>query len=182
MNIIGISGSLRKNSYNTNLLNSLSKIGNNYGINLDIKTLEDIPFFNEDLEKIKIPQTVIDLADKIKKADGLLISTPEYNGISSGVLINTLEWLSRDSTGKPLTNKPVSIIGATTGGFGTNSAQFFLKALAINLDMFSINKPKLRVSYVDKKFNEDGNLTDVETESVLVQYIIELKNKFLTFK
>jgi chromate reductase, NAD(P)H dehydrogenase (quinone) len=176
MKITAISGSLRKDSYNTLLLEVLRDLGAKQGVTITVHDLNNVPFFSEDVESKKIPEPVMELAKQVKASDALLISTPEYNGITSGAVVNILEWLSRDSVGTPLVRKPVGIVGATTGSFGTNSAQEFLKSLALHLDMIPMNRPKIRISHAEVVFSEDGTIADSVTRDKLTEFIESLKS------
>ena len=137
--IIAISGSLRAASYNTALLRAAQSYAP-AGVTVEVVTLHDIPFFNEDVEaKDGWPASVRALRDKIQAADALLISTPEYNSGIPGVLKNAFDWISRSNAENPsvLFGKPTALMGATPGGFGTAVAQGsclpMLRALGVNL-------------------------------------------------
>lgn len=168
--IVGISGSVRKESFNTALLREAANVSPN--VQFTIADISQIPFFNEDLTEI--PEPVTALKELIVPADAVVIATPEYNGMISGVLKNALEWLSRSTIGHPLSEKPVGIIGASTTAFGTSAAQVQLRQLAFALNMHVLNRPVVRVANAAQKFDGDGNLTDEQTKETLSQFMTSL--------
>ena len=123
--IIGISGSLRRNSYNTNLLRTAQQLLA-ADAELTLASIADIPLYNADHEaQLGVPAPVAALKDTIAGADALLISTPEYNNSIPGVAKNAIDWLSRPAADIPRVfgGLPVAIMGASTGRFGTVLAQ-----------------------------------------------------------
>ncbi|SEN50474.1 NADPH-dependent FMN reductase [Lihuaxuella thermophila] len=167
VHIVGICGSLRKDSWNRKLLfNASQLLPNDYRFTL--ADISSIPPFNEDLES-QLPQPVTDLARLAESADAFLISTPEYNYSVPGVLKNVLDWLSRPSAGAPLALKPVAIMGATPGLFGTARAQTHLRDILFGVNMVPVNRPEVLVPQVHTKFDEHGMLTDATTRNFLQQ-------------
>ena len=120
--ILGISGSLRKGSYNTALLRQAQKLVPGVIVLGDIR---NIPLYDGDVENAGTPASVLGLKQKLETAAGLLIASPEYNNSVPGVLKNTIDWLSRPSgeLKNVFRNKPVAVFGASPGGFGTVMAQ-----------------------------------------------------------
>jgi chromate reductase len=159
VHILGISGSLRKNSYNTKLLNVVKELLPE-GMSLEIFDLSPIPLFNQDLEA-NPPDIVADFKTRIAAADGLLIATPEYNYSIPGVLKNALDWASRPPRNGPLNDKPLAIIGAG-GRFGTTLAQQHLRQIVSHLNMHTLNSPEVLVQRSWEKFEGDL-LTDERT-------------------
>lgn len=167
--VVGICGSLRKESLNRMLLLNASKLlPNEYRFTL--ADISQIPLFNQDLET-QLPQSVIDLARLAESADAFLISTPEYNYSVPGVLKNVLDWLSRQSSGAPLALKPVAIMGATPGLFGTARAQTHLRDILFGVNMVPVNRPEVLVPQAHTKFDANGKLTDDTTRNFLQQLI-----------
>ncbi|MES5261201.1 NADPH-dependent FMN reductase [Priestia megaterium] len=165
-----ICGSLRKNSYNQAIAQSL--------INLDNSAqfrwieIDNLPFFNEDLEIAGAPESVISFRNDIQDVDGVMIVSPEYNSGIPGVLKNALDWASRPRTSSVLNRKPVSLIGATPGGFGTAFAQIqireVLEAMQVNVLPFQ----KMLISQVHEKIDSDQKiLTDEQTKRYLQRYL-----------
>lgn len=160
--VIAISGSLRKDSYNSALLRHMKK-NLPQDMEMEILSIADIPLFSEDLEARAIPQAVLDLRKRLKEAHGLVIMTPEYNSSIPGVLKNTIDWLSRrGEDGFPFSGKPVMIGGASTGILGTARAQKELRAVLHNINARPMAVPEFFLAQADDKF-EDGILKDERT-------------------
>ena len=138
-NIVLISGSLRKDSFNTKVLRNFEKKIISYGYSSTFVDLNDfpIPFYNEDIEAQGIPSKVFMLKNILQSASGLIVSSPEYNGEISAVLKNTLDWLSRKSVNETpkqnFLNLKTIVIGASTGKNGANRAIERLQSLLITL-------------------------------------------------
>ncbi|OLL32306.1 hypothetical protein BTH42_07620 [Burkholderia sp. SRS-W-2-2016] len=169
IHVIALSGSLRKASTNTALLRAARELAPD-GMELEIVELGDLPFFNEDVEKAGVPAAVTALSEKIRRADAVLLATPEYNFSFSGVLKNALDWLSRPSSGTPLAGKPAGIVGAGAG-FGTARAQAQLRLVCQALDMVTLNKPEVLVTQTWSRFDAQGQLTDAPTRDVLTAFM-----------
>ena len=123
--IIGLSGSLRRASYNTALLRTAAELAP-AGCTVEIASIREIPLYDGDLEAEQdIPQPVAALKNRVAAADGLLLVTPEYNNSIPGVFKNVIDWLSRPAAdiGRVFGGKPVGLIGATPGGMGTAFSQ-----------------------------------------------------------
>ncbi len=123
--ILGISGSLRGGSFNTMLLKQAARAAPS-GTSVEIGSIKDIPLYNGDLEDANgLPPSVQALKTQVMDCDGLLLVTPEYNNSIPGVFKNAIDWLSRPPADAPRVfgNRPVAVIGASPGGFGTILAQ-----------------------------------------------------------
>eukprot|EP01083_Nonionella_stella_P244339 850518_1 len=153
--IIGICGSLRVKSFNQGLLRVLSQTKLDE-IDFEIVPIGDLPLFNQDLENTKDeskdPETVQKFRTKIREADAIFFSSPEYNYGISSPLKNALDWASRGANGSCIKNKIATIIGAGGGG-GTAKAQFQFRQTAVFLELRLINKPEI----VIKAFLKDEN-------------------------
>ena len=158
MKVLGISGSLRKASYNSMALRAAQKLAP-AGTTLEIADISQIPLFNDDVRAAGEPAAVSALKAQIRAADAVLIVTPEYNFSIPGVLKNTLDWMSRPPE-PPFGGKPVAIMGAATGPVGTARVQYHLRQVLVFLDTFTVNKPEVFISNCASKFNEQGELTD----------------------
>ena len=158
LHVLGISGSLRQQSYNTQLLLEAARLMPD-GMAFERFDLSEIPLYNDDVRMNGYPAPVIDFRDKIQASDALLIATPEYNGSISGVLKNALDWASRPPS-PPVDGKPAAILGATTGHYGTSKAQLHLRAVCGSLNMHLVNRPKVLISRAQDAFNANGRLID----------------------
>ncbi|MCX8103910.1 MAG: NAD(P)H-dependent oxidoreductase [Candidatus Bipolaricaulota bacterium] len=163
MTILGLSGSLRKGSYNTAALRAAQELLPQ-GVTLEIFDLAPIPLYNEDIEPF--PPEVRTLRERIAQSDALLIATPEYNHSISGVLKNALDWASC-APNPPCEHKPVAIFGASTGRFGTLRAQLHLREICAALDMLVLPKPELFIAQAREKFDAQGRLVDPQTRERL---------------
>jgi chromate reductase len=160
--ILGFAGSLRKNSYNKALLREASELMPKDAV-LEVLDLEGIPLFNQDFEA-QPPEKVKQFKARIRAADAILIVTPEYNYSIPGVLKNAIDWASRPPGDNVFFDKPVAIMGASTGRLGTARAQYHLRQCFVTLDMYPINKPEVLVMFAKEKFDENGKLKDEEAK------------------
>jgi chromate reductase, NAD(P)H dehydrogenase (quinone) len=156
--ILGIAGSLRKESYNRSALRTAVKLVPQ-GAQLETFQLDNIPPFNSDLES-DLPYSVSSFKAAIKAADAILIVTPEYNYSVPGVLKNAIDWASRPYGDNAWDGKTVGVMGASTGIFGTARAQYHLRQMFVFLNMFPVNKPEVMIAHADDKFDDEGNLRD----------------------
>ena len=162
LNIVAISGSLRADSYNTKTLEALKELAADT-LDVQIVTLKGIPVYDGDDEADSgVPQIIKDLADKIARADGVIIATPEYNFSIPGGLKNATDWISRIKD-HPLKQKRVGIVGASMSPVGTARAQYHLRQNLVGLESWTMNKPELFVSLAQNKFGKDGKLVDEDT-------------------
>lgn len=157
--IIGLAGSLRKDSYNKALLRTARDLLPQDAV-LDLSDLAPIPFFNEDLEQEAIPPAVIDLSRRVQDSDALLLASPEYNYSVAPVMKNAIDWLSRASTGWPINGKPVALMSASSGLFGGARSQYHLRQTCIVVNMLPLNKPEVFIMQAQNKFNPDLELVD----------------------
>jgi chromate reductase, NAD(P)H dehydrogenase (quinone) len=175
--ILAISGSIYSASYNTMLLKAAQKLAPS-GVTINLLTLESIPMFNQDLES-DIPPEVVRFRSAIEAADGILISTPEYNRSIPGVLKNAIDWASRTYEKKKnsFAGKPLLVIGATQGNLGTVTAQYHLKKIMAYLGMQVIGQPEFYLSAAYDKFDEAGDLKNEDTKNHLKAAIDVLVSK-----
>lgn len=159
--LLGISGSLREGSFNTALLRAAAGVMPE-GSTLDIATLKGIPLYDGDLEAAQgEPPAVAALKARILACDGLLLASPEYNNGIPGVFKNGIDWLSRgDDASKVFGNRPVAVIGASPGGFGTILAQAAWLPVLRTLGTHSWQGGRLMVSRAGKAFDAQGELVD----------------------
>ena len=171
--ILGISGSLRQGSYNTALLRTASTLMP-AGIVLTVETIKGIPLYDGDLEASDgIPAEVSRLKDAIAAADGLLIATPEYNNSMPGVLKNAIDWFSRppEDIKRVFGGKPVAVMGASPGGFGTILSQNAWLPVLRTLGTRPWFEGRLMVSRANKVFDDKGAMTDSAIQEQLVRFL-----------
>ena len=171
--ILGISGSLRRGSYNTALLRAALPLLD-AGVELEIALLHGIPLYDGDLEAAEgQPQAVRDLKARVIACDGLLLATPEYNNSIPGVFKNAIDWLSRPPSDIPqlFGNRPVAVIGASLGGFGTVMAQSAWLPVLRTLGTRPWFGGRLLVSRAKQVFNENGDLTDEAVRAQLRDFL-----------
>lgn len=179
MTIIGLSGSLRSGSYNTALLRAAAELMP-AGTELIVKTIHGIPLYDGDLEAAEgIPPAVVELGKAIAEADGLLLATPEYNNSIPGPFKNAIDWLSRlpDEAAPVFAGKPVAVIGASPGGFGTLLAQDAWLTVLRTLATRPWFGARLPVSRAAGLFDGEGQLTDAGTRERLRQFITGFVNQ-----
>jgi len=174
--LVGMSGSLRKGSYNTMLLKAAAQLLPT-DVSMEIISIEDIPLYNADLDlpaAKQRPQPVEHFRKMLTDADGILISSPEYNYSIPGGLKNAIDWASRGED-SPLLRKPVAVIGATTGLWGTTRMQLAFHNVFLFLDMKPVYKPEVLVALSEKKFDKNGKLIDEMAKKLLKQKLEALK-------
>jgi chromate reductase len=172
MRVLGLSGSLRSDSHNTELLRAAATLLPS-GVEFELfEGLKDIPPFDEDDEQIP-PPAVVALRERIAEADAVLLATPEYNHSIPGHLKNALDWVSRPHSSNTLRNKPVAVIGASTGMFGAVWAQAELRKIAGALGARVIDR-ELPVPTADEIVRDWEKLHSTGTHSLLVGILAEL--------
>lgn len=165
LTILGIPGSLRRASYNRGGLRAAQELAPE-DAKIEIFELNDIPPFNQDKEKLP-PQSVIDLKQRVRAADAILFSTPEYNYSVPGVLKNAIDWASRPYGDNAWNEKPVAVMGASIGNLGTARAQYHLRQSFVFLNMHPMNGPEVMISNAAERFDDQGNLKDEKTREVI---------------
>ena len=178
--VLGIPGSLRKDSYNLALLNAAIEL-KTVNMEITIFALHEIPLYNEDVERISVPEPVMRLKNALAESDGLLIAAPEYNYSIPGVLKNAIDWASRPPANSPLNNMPLGIMGSSGGMSGTAKAQHHLRQVAVFTNMHTMNKPEMQVTKEAEKF-KDGRLTDEATRAHLEKFMKAFEQWILIFK
>ena len=159
MKILGISGSLRRGSYNTSLLGAAASL---LPDNVEFEVwgrLKEVPPYDEDDDTEKAPAAVAAFRQAIAGADAVLIATPEYNSSVPGQLKNAIDWASRPLATNPLRNKPVAVVGASTGAFGAVWAQAELRKVLAATGA-RVVEGEVAVGHAPTRFDEDGRLVD----------------------
>jgi chromate reductase len=173
LHFLGISGSLRRGSYNTMLLKTaLSLVPE--GITTEIANISDFPLYDSDLEIANYPAVVMRAKEQIRKADALVIATPEYNYSMPGVLKNAIDWISRPPKDSPFFEKPFAILSASTGILGGARAQYHLRQASIFLNMHALNRPEVIVAKAQDKFDSEGNFTDEAGKDLITKQMAAL--------
>ena len=168
--ILGIAGSLRRDSFNRLALQAAQQLVPE-GSRIDVADIDGLPGFNQDDES-EPPAKVTELKQKIRDADAILFVTPEYNYSVPGVLKNAIDWASRPYGDSAWSGKPVAIMGASIGTMGTARAQYHLRQMFVFLNMHAVNQPEVMIGNAAKRFDEQGNLTD-ETSRKLIQQLLQ---------
>lgn len=173
--VLCLAGSLRRDSWNRRLLQSAAAQAP-ATLRLDVyDALSGVPLFDEDLERREPagPAGVQALRAAIAAADGLVIATPEYNHAMPGVLKNALDWLSRESpAGAALPEKPVAVLGASSGPWGTRLAQASLRQVLHTCGALVMPTPTLFMANAASRFDADGSLTDQTTVQSLQDFML----------
>lgn len=180
MKILGIPGSLRKGSYNLSALRAAQQLAP-ADVELEIFTLNGIPPFSEDDER-NPPARVTEFKQKIREADAILFSTPEYNYSIPGVLKNAIDWASRPYGDSAWAGKPVAMMGASIGMLGSARAQYHLRQVFVFLDVHPLNQPEVLIANAAQKFDAQGNLTDEKTKEMIVRLLTNLVSWAKRFK
>lgn len=172
MQLIGISGSLRRHSYNAGLLRA-ARDAMPAAATLTIASIAGVPLYNADAEAEGIPATVAGLKDAVAAADGLLLVTPEYNNGIPGVFKNAIDWMSRPPADIPRVfgGKPVALIGASPGGFGTILAQAGWLPVLRTLGAQLWTGGRLMVPHAGTAFDGEGNLIDEAVRQKLARFV-----------
>ncbi|MDO8593737.1 MAG: NAD(P)H-dependent oxidoreductase [bacterium] len=175
MNIVAISGSLRKGSYNTMLVKAMTSLAP-AGMQIEIAEIGNLPLYNSD-DEAAFPAAAQALKDKVEKADGVIIATPEYNRSISGVLKNAIDWLSRPYGKSSFARKPVLVAGVSGGKIGTAVAQSHLRQIMLHLDADVIGQPELYLGPAQEIFDGEGNIVDAHTKELLLSALAMLAER-----
>jgi chromate reductase len=171
LRILGIAGSLRRASYNRGLLRAAQELAPQDCTIEIYEGLDQIPPYNADVEAQGDPTPVQDLKQRIRNADSLLISTPEYNYGVPGVLKNAVDWASRPPKGSVLNHKPIAIMGASPGTVGTARGQLALRQSFLFTRSYVLIEPEVLVSRAAERFDANSNLQDQATRAIVLQLI-----------
>ena len=171
--ILGVAGSLRKDSYNRALLRAIADLAPE-NVEVEIYELDNIPLYNQDMDTLEsMPESVRDFKKRIKEADAILFVTPEYNRSIPGVLKNAIDWASRPYNDNSFDDKPVATIGATDGMLGTAVAQYHLREIFSFLNAHPMERPQLFISGISKKL-DGAKILDDELRKLLLLFINNL--------
>lgn len=162
---VAFSGSLRKDSHNTNLLRALQEVSRE-NATIEICDISNLPLFNQDAEA-SFPVEAKTLKDKVESADGIIFATPEYNRSIPGVLKNAIDWISRPWGQNSFAGKPTLVLGASVAPTSAALAQYHLKQIMLHLDTKVIGQPEFFMGSAGDKFDTSGKLIDEGTRTQL---------------
>ena len=170
MKVLGISGSLRRDSYNTKLLRAAEELLPSF-VEFEVwQGLKAVPPYDEEDDVQPGPDAVEELRRAVAEADAILIATPEYNSSIPGQLKNAIDWLSRPLASNPLRNKPVAVVGASSGAFGAVWSQAELRKV-LGTTGARVVEAELAVGHAPTRFDEDGQLVDEEIREQLQEAV-----------
>ncbi|HEY0420220.1 MAG TPA: NAD(P)H-dependent oxidoreductase [Acetobacteraceae bacterium] len=173
--VLGISGSLRKASFNTMALRAAIGLAPP-GMVIEECSIREVPFYDGDVETgTGIPAAAEAFRARIRAADALLIVSPEYNASVPGVLKNAIDWASRPPA-QPFDGKPIAIMGASPGVFGTVRGQAHLRQVLANVNGLVLPQPQVMIGSAGQRFDAEGNLTDEATRKFVADLLTRLKD------
>jgi chromate reductase len=164
--VLALCGSLRRQSFNRALLRHAQQHAPE-GMRIELHDIADLPLFNEDLEHPDFPDSVLALHAATRNADALLLGVPEYNHGPTGVMKNVLDWLSRPGGESVAVGKPVAMMGAAAGMFGTVRAQLALRPILGAMGMFPMAGNDCWVAKANLCFDAEGQLVDSEAQAAV---------------
>jgi chromate reductase len=164
MRVLGISGSLRRDSFNSALLRHAGELFEAEGAEFEIYDgVRDIPWYDADEDVEDAPEAVARIRAAVREADAVFFTTPEYNSSIPGALKNALDWVSRPLATNPIRNKPVAVVGASSGMFGAVWAQAELRKVLAAMGA-RVVEGEVPIGHADTRFDENGRLTDENLE------------------
>ena len=178
--ILGIVGSLRKDSYNHFALKAAQELVPE-GAVLNLIELRGIPIYDQDNEMAP-PEIVLEFKRRILAADAILFATPEYNYSIPGGLKNAIDWASRPYGKSAWLGKPAAIMGASVGNLGTARAQYHLRQILVAQNMPVVNQPEVMIASATKYFDQSGRLTDETTRQFIQKLLAELVRLVTTIR
>ncbi len=169
--VAGFAGSLRKASFNRALLRAAVELAP-AGMTIEVLEIRGIPVYDADVEAEGDPAPVAEFKRAVDAADGLLIATPEYNYGVPGVTKNVIDWASRPPRKSVLDGKPVAVMGATPGMWGTARGQAQLRQAFTFTNSYAMQQPEILVARAGEKFDADGRLVDDTTREYLGKFLV----------
>jgi chromate reductase len=174
LKILGISGSLRKGSYNTALLKACAGLMPAGMTMTGYARLDDIPLFNQDVFDAGLPAPAKRFRDEVTAADGLLIALPEYNFSMTAALKNAIDWASRPPN-QVFQDKPIAIFSASQGPMGGARVQYDARRILGQLWGHVLPRPEVFIGNVASKIDAQGKITDEATKKFLVDLVTGFK-------
>jgi chromate reductase len=176
--VLGIPGSLRRDSYNRALLRAYAALAPD-DVDFQIFELHDVPHYDEDHDEHRggsdMPAAVVRMRERIAQADAVVLASPEYNWGPSGLMKNAIDWASRPPSNSPLRHKPVALIGAAGGPAGTGRAQLQLRQHLQSLKAFTLVEPEVQVGFADQRFDDALELIDEDVADLLREQLEALR-------
>lgn len=172
--IVGIAGSLRRQSFNAALLRAAMELAPDR-MSITPAAIGDLPLYDDDLRASDYPPAVEALVKAMQAADGLLFVTPEYNRSIPGVLKNAIDWASRRPD-HPFKGKPVAIMGASRGVLGTIMANHHLRQILVYLDARTVGGPEVLVGDSPNRFDADLKLVHEPTREFVRAHLEKLRD------
>lgn len=174
ISVLGISGSLRRESRNTALLRAAQELAPD-GMKIGITDLSDIPMYNwDDEQSTGFPDPVARFRSEIADADALLIASPEYNNSLTGALKNAVDWASRGGPDAPIANKPAAILGGG-GRLGTARSQEHLRLTLRHNNLQIVSSPEVLIAFANDKFDDDLNLIHDRSRDQIRRLLVALE-------
>jgi chromate reductase, NAD(P)H dehydrogenase (quinone) len=173
LKIIGLAGSLRRASFHRGLIRAARELAP-AGVTVEpYERLDEIPFFNQDVEDLGDPAPVREFKEKIRQADAVLIATPEYDYAIPGVLTNALDWALRSPS--PFRHKPVGIVGTSPGSVGTARGQMVLRQILLHPPAYVMPEPQMLIPFALQRFDQQtGDLVDERTRENMRRFLVAL--------
>ena len=171
--IVGLAGSLRRASFHRGLIRAARELAPE-GVTVEpYERLDEIPFFNQDVQDRGDPAPVRDFKESIRRADAVLIATPEYDYAIPGVLTNALDWALRPPS--PFRHKPVGIVGTSPGSVGTARGQMVLRQILLHPPAYVMPEPQMLIPFALQRFDEQtGDLVDERTRERVHRFLVAL--------
>jgi chromate reductase len=172
--VLGVSGSLRRGSYNTALLRHAGDLFEAEGAEFEVfQGLRDIPPYDEDYDIEDAPEAVSRMREAVRDSDAVFFVTPEYNSSIPGVLKNALDWLSRPFASNPLRYKPVAVIGASSGMFGAVWAQAELRKVLGSIGA-RVTEGEVAIGNASERFDQNDRLNEPNLEQEVHEVVAML--------
>jgi chromate reductase, NAD(P)H dehydrogenase (quinone) len=174
LKVLGISGSLRRGSFNTAALRACAQLMP-AGMTLDYARIDDLPLFNQDVFDAGLPEPVKRFRAEVTAADGLLIASPEYNFSLSAALKNAIDWGSR-APNQVFQEKPIAVFSATSGPLGGPRNQYDLRRILTQIWGHVLPRPEVFIGNAQAKFDAQGRLTDETTRKFLSDLLVGFRD------
>jgi chromate reductase, NAD(P)H dehydrogenase (quinone) len=170
LKIVGLAGSLRRASFHRGLIRAARELAPEGVMVEPYEQLDEIPFFNQDVEDQGDPTPVKDFKKEIRRADAVLIATPEYDYAIPGVLTNALDWALRPPS--PFRHKPVGIVGTSPGSVGTARGQMVLRQILLHPPAYVMPEPQMLIPFALERFDaQTGDLVDERTREMMDRFL-----------